>query len=168
MKFYSLLFLFLTLISPNANSSAPVANQSQNCKFLGENLYGCKQFECATFSGTTSEIITQNIQGKNDDGECIVEQKFSNGEKIICNYQEESRKFMAIKMQDSKNGAIGKNIDDIEYTKALMEEIFLSECIVYDADGKIAKDVLKKPETIDFKSKARVKKIENQIINLKK
>lgn len=165
MKYIRFLFLFLTLITPNANSSASTPKQSQDCKFLGENLYGCKKFECATFSSSTSEIITQNIKGKNNKGECIVEQKFSNGEKITCQYQEESRKFMAIKMQDSKNGSIGKDIDDIEYTKALMEEIFLSECIVYNANGEIAKDVLKKPEVIDFKSKARIKEIENQIID---
>jgi hypothetical protein len=150
--FTSLLYLIFAL---NANS----AEQSQKCEFLGEHLYSCEKFSCETFSSKNpANVISQEIKGKNDEGLCVHEQIMSNGERVVCEYEEQSRKFMSIKMADAKSGNnINKN-DDVKYSEALVEQIFLSECVVYDREGNIVKDKnAGEEEYVDFLNEAKTK-----------
>lgn len=163
LKYFKLaIFVFVFFLATSSNSEDVSSQVSVNCKFLPEHLYSCDKFECQSSveeRGTTN-IVSQKIIGLDDKGLCINEQVTQGGEKIVCHYENESRKFMSIKMQDAKTGKLGKDEDDIEYSEALMGEIFYNECEVFDKNGnKVDLSELEEnaveQQDLDFKSIAR-------------
>ncbi|HCR86353.1 MAG TPA: hypothetical protein DIV86_06710, partial [Alphaproteobacteria bacterium] len=128
-------------------------------EYLPEHLFGCEKFECVTSRKEKgqSNIVFQKIIGVNKEGLCVHEQTTENSEKIICQYEKESRKFLSIKMQDAKTGKLGNTPEDIEYSEALIGEIFYNECEVFDKSGKKLNfsEVEQQEPELDFKTIAR-------------
>jgi hypothetical protein len=110
-------------------------NQTYSCKILPEFLYGCEEFKCASPVPNRRVIIEQEIKGLGKDGLCLHEQTTPEGDIVICNYSEESRKFLSLSMQKNKPSVLGQAaIDPREQFLAM--EIFKNECTVIETDKK--------------------------------
>jgi hypothetical protein len=125
-----LLPLFLLLIATPAFSG-----EMQDCKILGDKLYNCEKFECFT---TSADIpggkIINKILGYNNEGECSHEQANPNGDKVLCRYSEESRKFIALKLKKAGSDLLGLE-EQSELDENIMADIFHNECDVSAAEA---------------------------------
>ncbi len=104
-----------------------------DCKNIDQYLPDCLPMKCKTISNT-GEAITQEILGFNKNKKCIHKQYQPNGNIMNCAYSEESRKFLALQIKNSKFEPNRKINEDIKnkltpvYEPDLVEQIFSNEC----------------------------------------
>lgn len=125
----SLRFLFsLSVLLLSSPSFAEEQKLSNNCKLLGDSLYNCTPYECET--KTSENIPVKNkIIGLNSDDECVQEQSNADGDKVLCRYSEESRKFLALRMK-KYNTDLASMPEGSEFEEAILADIFHNECDV--------------------------------------
>lgn len=128
-----LIFAFpFTSFSQEAKAKPVEPLKIQKCSSLGLYLTDCSKFKCVMSNPKIpSQKIVQEIKGFDEDGKCVHQQQMSKSQIITCKYSEESRKYIAIRMEQNKE----KNFTDPkqEYLeKRLMEDIFIHECDITD------------------------------------
>jgi len=130
MRVRILACLFFGVISSGSASAAQTS-----CKALGDNLYNCTKFECTTPDPSNpKQFITNVVKGYDKNGECVHEQSSPSGEKLVCSYSDESRKFLGLKMKKSGSDIAG--IENVtEFEENLMADIFQNECEVVSKTG---------------------------------
>jgi hypothetical protein len=105
------------------------AEEKQDCSVMPDYLAKCENLVCHTNDpNVKSMAIRQEIQGFDDEGKCIHNQYSEDGTIISCRYYEESRKFIAIKIDVERTKYFG---DEKKIDKNLMAEIFKNECKVF-------------------------------------
>lgn len=146
MKYF--LSLFLTMIAMPVFSAG-----QQDCKILGDKLYNCEKFECYTTSpDMPGGKIINTILGYNEEGECAHQQSNPNGDKVLCRYSEESRKFIALKLKKAGSDLLGLE-EQSDLDENIMADIFHNECdvssSVADDKPKISEDAKTSLDDID-------------------
>ena len=141
-------FIFLKVALIIVFLATPQAYAVKDCKNLGNKLLKCEEFECITKSeALDNALITNKVLGFENDL-CVHEQINPNGEKVVCRYSDESRKFIGLRI----NKYIS-NKSSMQQGKAFEEnilaDIFHNECEVISAE-KDDKPVISGNE--DFKS----------------
>jgi hypothetical protein len=142
-------FLFFVTVLLFATNSY---SEGVSCKTLGDSLFGCTPFECDT---TAPEMKGQKIHNKivglNEAGQCVHEQANPDGEKVICKYSEESRKFLGIRLK--KAGSDLANMpESSEFEENILADIFHNECDVISSKAADDKPVVtgdEEPESLD-------------------
>lgn len=115
------------------------AKETINCKNIDQYLPDCMKMKCETVTNT-GEKITQEILGLDKNKKCIHKQYQPNGNILDCSYSEESRKFLALQIKNSKFEPDRKIYEEIEkkmqpvYEPTLVEEIFSNECKIIEKD----------------------------------
>lgn len=116
-----------------AKSATPIEG---NCANLGLYLTECTKFKCSMSNPKVPSLnIEQEILGFDEDGKCVHVQKMSENQVVACSYAEYSRKYIAIRMEQNKDKISG-SVDDRqeELEKRLMEDIFRTECSIFEKD----------------------------------
>ncbi len=141
-KFFLLASFFVSIFTVAAQASdnkiSAVIEKENSCKLMGDNLYNCTPFECDTsLSDRPSDKIHNKISGLNEAGDCVTEQSTVDGEKVICKYSGESRKFLSLRMKKYQTDLT--NIpQSSELEEGILADIFHNECDVIskNADDK--------------------------------
>ncbi len=113
----------------------PAVSFSNECALLGDNLYNCTPFECDTKSPDNPKLVIHNrIVGLNSVGACVHEQANADGEKVLCRYSEESRKFLAIRIK-KHSSTLSDMPQGSEFEESILGDIFANECDVSSPHG---------------------------------
>ncbi len=125
-----LLFFPVLLISADA-----FAAQGNTCSLYGDKLYSCTAFECTTsLPEARDRTIHNRIIGLAPDGSCVSEQSNPDGEKVICRYSEESRKFLGLRLKKAGSDLVNMP-ESSQFEENILADIFHNECDVVSARG---------------------------------